>query len=37
LRHSPADMASLEPQEASETALISNLMTPQHVDVQSAL
>jgi hypothetical protein len=37
LRHSPAETASLEPQEASETALISNLMTRQHVDVQSAL
>jgi hypothetical protein len=37
LRHSLAETASLEPQEVFETALISNLMTPQHVDVQSAL
>jgi hypothetical protein len=37
LKHSPSDTASLESQEVFETALISNLMTPQHVDVQSAL
>jgi hypothetical protein len=37
LRHSPAETVSLEPQEVFETALINNLITPQHVDVQSTL
>jgi hypothetical protein len=37
LRHGRAETASLKSQEVFETALISNLMTPQHVDVQSSL
>jgi hypothetical protein len=36
-RQSSDEMASLDSQEAFETALISNLVTSQHVDVQSAL